>query len=114
MTTLSPTPRSTLTRKKNRAATDRRALYEVLDEAVICHVGLVLDGSSAVLPTGYGRDADRRSLHGSIGPGKLATGTACAGVLPVRTSFGTPIPASYVPSGATVPEHVAGRVFNRD
>ena len=71
MTTLSPTPRSTLTRKKNRAATDRTALYEVLDEALICHLGLVLNGSPVVLPTGYGRDGDTLYFHGSTGAGNL-------------------------------------------
>lgn len=71
MTTLSPTPRSTLTRKKNRAATDRRALHEVLDEALICHLGLVLNGSPVVLPTGFGRDGETLFVHGSTGAGNL-------------------------------------------
>ncbi|NKQ56308.1 pyridoxamine 5'-phosphate oxidase family protein [Amycolatopsis sp. K13G38] len=71
MTTLSPTPRSTLTRKKNRAATDRQALYDVLDAALICHLGLVLNGSPVVLPTGYGRDGDTLYFHGSTGSGNL-------------------------------------------
>ena len=71
MTPLSPTPRSTLTRKKDRAATGRQALYDVLDEALICHLGLVLHGSPAVLPTGYGRDGDTLYLHGSTGAGNL-------------------------------------------
>ncbi|WP_431877515.1 pyridoxamine 5'-phosphate oxidase family protein [Amycolatopsis sacchari] len=71
MSTLSPTPRSTLTRKKDRAATDRQALYDVLDEALICHLGLVLNGSPVVLPTGYGRDGDTLYFHGSTGAGNL-------------------------------------------
>lgn len=71
MTTLSPTPRSTLTRKKHRAVTERQALYDVLDEALICHLGLVLNGSPIVLPTGYGRDGETVYLHGSTGAGNL-------------------------------------------
>lgn len=71
MTTLSPTPRSSLTRKKHRAVADRQALYDVLDEALICHFGLVLNGSPVVLPTGYGRDGDTLYLHGSTGAGNL-------------------------------------------
>ena len=71
MTTLSPTPRSTLTRKKHRAATHREALYAVLDEALICHLGLVLHGSPVVLPTGYGHDGDTLYFHGSTGAGNL-------------------------------------------
>lgn len=71
MTSLSPTPRSTLTRKKDRAATDRAALHEVLDEALVCHLGLVLDGSPVVLPTAHGRDGDTLYFHGSSGSGNL-------------------------------------------
>lgn len=64
---LSPTPRTTLGRKKPRAVTERAALHKVLDGALVCHLGLVIDGSPAVLPTGYGRDGDTLYLHGSTG-----------------------------------------------
>ncbi|MEW2502067.1 pyridoxamine 5'-phosphate oxidase family protein [Amycolatopsis sp. NPDC047767] len=73
MTSLSPTPRTTLGRKKNRAATDRATLHAVLDEALICHLGLVRDGTPLVLPTGYGRDGDTLYLHGSTGAASLRT-----------------------------------------
>lgn len=212
---LSPTARSTLTRKKERAAHDRSALYDVLDRALICHLGLVLNGSPLVVPTAFGRDGGTLYLHGSTGSGNtraaadgtdvcvtvsildgivyarsvnnhsmnyrsavvhgrtrlvsdpaekrhalrviteylspgswdharrpdakelaavsvlaldlteasvkvrsgppgerdddLAHGTAWAGVLPVHTTFGTPVPAPYVPDGAPVPVHVARR-----
>ncbi|TVT32788.1 pyridoxamine 5'-phosphate oxidase family protein [Amycolatopsis rhizosphaerae] len=215
MTQLSPTPRSTLTRYRERAATDRQALYDLLDEAMICHVGLVLDGSPVVLPTGFGRDGDTLYFHGSTGsrnmraaasgvdvcvtvtlldglvyarslnnhsmnyrsavvhgraeavtgreaklralraitdhltPGSwdharevnarelagvtvlalslaeasvktrrgepgddqedLGNHAVWAGVLPVRTTFGEPVPAAYHPAGAPIPDHVAGR-----
>lgn len=215
MTRLSPTPRSTLNRKKERAAPDRQALYDVLDEGLVCHLGLVVNGSPLVLPTGYGRDGDRMYVHGSTGatslraaaegiavcvtvtlldgivyarslnnhsmnyrsavvhgrahaveeraeklhglrvitdhvaPGSwgyarevnakelaavrvlaldlteasvkirtggpsdqaedIATGTAWAGVLPVRTTFGTPVPADYVPADTAVPAHITAR-----
>lgn len=215
MTSLSPTPRSTLNRKKQRAATDRQALYDVLDEGLVCHLGLVLYGAPVVLPTGYGRDGDRLYVHGSTGatsmraatggidacvtvtlldaivyarslnnhsmnyrsavvhgsacpveeraekmhglrvitehlapgswdharevnakelasvevlaldlteasvkirtgppsdePEDVETGTAWAGLLPVRTTFGKPVPAGYVPADSPVPDHVASR-----
>lgn len=64
---LSSTRRSTPNRTKHRTLTDRTALYEVLDAGVICHLGVVLDGSPLVLPTGYGRDGDTLYLHGSTG-----------------------------------------------
>lgn len=68
---LSSTPRTTLGRKKTRAATERAALHEVLDAALTCHLGLVIDGSPVVLPTGYGRDGDTLYLHGSTGARSL-------------------------------------------
>lgn len=64
---LSPTRRSTPNRTKHRTITDRAKLYEVLDSGLICHVGVVLDGSPIVLPTGYGRAGDTLYLHGSTG-----------------------------------------------
>src|SRR3984957_7168231 len=64
-TPLSSTPRSTLRRHRDRAATDRAALYAVLDAGLICHLGVVADGAPVVLPTAYGRDGDTLYLHGS-------------------------------------------------
>ncbi|HWC82272.1 MAG TPA: pyridoxamine 5'-phosphate oxidase family protein [Pseudonocardiaceae bacterium] len=73
-TPLSPTTRSTIARKHDRAATDRAALDEVLDAGLICHLGFVSDGSPVVLPTGYGRDGDTLYLHGSSGARSLRLG----------------------------------------
>jgi hypothetical protein len=42
---LSSTPRSTLTRLRERARTDRADLYAVLDVGLICHLGVVRDGA---------------------------------------------------------------------
>jgi nitroimidazol reductase NimA-like FMN-containing flavoprotein (pyridoxamine 5'-phosphate oxidase superfamily) len=68
---LSPTERTTLGRRKIRAVTDRSALYALLDDALICHLGVVRDGAPLVLPTGYGRDGDTLYLHGSTGASSL-------------------------------------------
>jgi hypothetical protein len=38
---LSSTPRSTLTRHRERSRTNRADLYAVLDAGLICHLGLV-------------------------------------------------------------------------
>lgn len=64
---LSPTPRSTLGRNAARGRTDRAELYAVLDEGLVCHLGLVRDGAPVVLPTAYGRDGGTLYLHGSSG-----------------------------------------------
>ena len=84
MTQLSPTPRSTINRLGERAATDRAALYEVLDAGLICHLAFVMDGAPVVIPTGYGRDGDTLYLHGSTGARSLRAAAAgfevCVGV----------------------------------
>ncbi|MEV6430960.1 pyridoxamine 5'-phosphate oxidase family protein [Nocardia sp. NPDC051463] len=68
---LSPTPRSTPTRAKERARSERAALDAVLDAGLVCHLGVVLGGSPVVIPTVYGRDGDTLYLHGSTGAGNL-------------------------------------------
>lgn len=96
-TPLSPTDRSTIKRGKHRAATERAALHAVLDAALVCHLGVVVDGAPLVLPTGFGRDGDRIFLHGSTGARSLreaATGvpvcvtvTVLDGVVYARSVF---------------------------
>ncbi|MEU0499462.1 pyridoxamine 5'-phosphate oxidase family protein [Nocardia sp. NPDC005998] len=68
---LSPTPRTTLTRSKERGRTDRAELDAVLDAGLVCHLGVLLGDSPVVLPTVYGRDGDTLYLHGSTGAGNL-------------------------------------------
>src|SRR5215467_10579521 len=62
---LSATERTTLRRLRERGSTDRAALHAVLDAALICHMGVVIDGVPVVLPTGYGRIDETMYLHGS-------------------------------------------------
>ena len=68
---LSTTARSTVTRLRERARSDRAELHAVLDAGLVCHVGLVRDGAPVVLPTGYGRIDDTVYVHGSTGAGWL-------------------------------------------
>ncbi|WP_194815959.1 pyridoxamine 5'-phosphate oxidase family protein [Nocardia sp. XZ_19_385] len=75
-TPLSPTPRSTVTRLKDRARTDRADLDAVLDAGLVCHLGVVLGGSPVVLPTVYGRDGNTIYLHGSTGAGNMRAALA--------------------------------------
>ena len=62
---LSSTERTTLHRLRERGQTDRAALHAVLDAGLVCHLGVVIDNSPVVLPTGYGRMQDTLYLHGS-------------------------------------------------
>src|SRR3569833_4646445 len=70
-TPLSSTSRTRVRRLPDRAASDRAALYEGLDAGRICHLGVIVDGSPRVIPTGYGRDGDTLYLHGSTGATSL-------------------------------------------
>ena len=68
MNAASPLPvtdRTRLRRHSERGRTSRAELYEVLDAGMICHFGVIMDGSPVVLPTAYGRRGDTLYLHGS-------------------------------------------------
>ena len=65
MSTFSPTDRTTLKRLPKRGDFDRAAIFAILDEAFICHVGFVVDGKPVVIPTSYVRVADDVYIHGS-------------------------------------------------
>ncbi|GAA2456362.1 pyridoxamine 5'-phosphate oxidase family protein [Actinomadura vinacea] len=80
MKPLSSTARTSLGRLKDRAQTERSALYDVLDEGRICHLGVVVDGSPRVIPTGYGRSGDTLYLHGSTGATSLLAEEVCVTV----------------------------------
>ena len=65
MDRFTPTTRTTLKRLPKRAEYDRAAVYGILDEGFVCHVGFVSDGSPFVIPTGYARIDDSLYIHGS-------------------------------------------------
>ncbi|MBX3277129.1 MAG: pyridoxamine 5'-phosphate oxidase family protein [Acidobacteria bacterium] len=68
-----PTPRTTLKRRPQRAEYDRAAVYRILDEAFICHVGFIVDSRPVVIPTAYGRLGDLLYIHGSAASRMLRT-----------------------------------------
>lgn len=63
---LSRTDRSTVHRLTDRASYERAAAHAILDEGIVAHVGIAVDGQPYVIPMVYGRDADRLLLHGSV------------------------------------------------
>ncbi|MBO2445992.1 pyridoxamine 5'-phosphate oxidase family protein [Actinomadura barringtoniae] len=75
-TPLSSTARTSLGRSRERGRTERADLYDVLDEGMICHLGVVVNGSPRVIPTAYGRVGDTLYVHGSTGASSLAAGPA--------------------------------------
>ena len=99
---LSPTPRSTPRRERERAATERAALYDVLAAALVCHLAVVVDGVPLALPTVFGVDPDGPDrdgtlyLHGSVASRSLVqapgqdlsvTFTVLDGVVLARSGF---------------------------
>ena len=59
------TERTRVVREANRAVYDREAIYKVLDEAFVCHVGFVVDSQPFVIPTMFARVGDFLYFHGS-------------------------------------------------
>lgn len=100
---LSSTPRTTITRHHERGSQERADLFGILDEALVCHVGLVRDGAPVVLPSVHAVDPDGPDeggtlyLHGSVAapwllqaPGAqvCATFTIVDGAVLARSTFG--------------------------
>ncbi len=65
MTTFTPTERTTLKRLPKRGEYDHAAVYQILDEAFLCHVGFVADEKPVVIPTLYARIDNDLYIHGS-------------------------------------------------
>ena len=60
------TPRTTVRRLGKRGAYDRETIEAILDEALICHVGFVVDDQPMVIPTIHARVDDALYFHGSV------------------------------------------------
>lgn len=59
-------PRTRVTRMPSRASYERQAVEEILDEAIVSHVGTVSpDGHPVVIPTLHARTGDWLYIHGS-------------------------------------------------
>jgi nitroimidazol reductase NimA-like FMN-containing flavoprotein (pyridoxamine 5'-phosphate oxidase superfamily) len=61
----SVTERTRLDRMRERGSHDRDVITSILDEALICHVGILDNGHPVVIPMLFARDGDRLYLHGS-------------------------------------------------
>jgi uncharacterized protein len=60
-----PSTRTRVRRLPERGAYDRAAIDEVLDAALVAHLGFVHDGQPFVIPTLHARVGDRVYVHGS-------------------------------------------------
>jgi nitroimidazol reductase NimA-like FMN-containing flavoprotein (pyridoxamine 5'-phosphate oxidase superfamily) len=59
------TERTRVVREANRAVYDREAIYRILDEGFVCHVGFAANGQPFVIPTMFARVGDSLYFHGS-------------------------------------------------
>lgn len=92
-----PSPRTTVKRLPKRGVYDHEAIAAILDEALACHVGFVVDGQPYVIPTIHGRSGDRLYLHGSAASRMLrslsdgipacVTATLIDGLVMARSAF---------------------------
>ena len=78
---LGSTKRTTLHRVPHKEIKDREILYQILDAALVGHVGFIQDGQPFVIPVAIARDGDWLLLHGSKASRlfkTLAGGAPCA------------------------------------
>lgn len=95
--TSAPTERTRVRRLPERAVYGREAIEAILDEAMICHVGFVVDDVPYVIPTIHAREGDTLYLHGSpasrmlrllkLGAPVSVTATIVDGVVVARALF---------------------------
>jgi uncharacterized protein len=65
MTAIEMTDRTRVRRLADRGHYDAATIHAILDEALICHVGFVVDGAPVVIPTIHWREGDTLYFHGS-------------------------------------------------
>lgn len=65
MTVLEMTERTRVRRLPKRGNYELDTIRAILDEALLCHVGFVVDGAPVVIPTIHWRDGDTLYFHGS-------------------------------------------------
>lgn len=73
MEKFTPTERTQVRRLPKRGAYDRKTVYDILDQAFICHVGFTTERGPVVIPTSYGRKDDKLYIHGSAASRMLRT-----------------------------------------
>ncbi len=63
-----------------RALRERSALFQLLDQALVCHLGVIIDGGPLVVPTVFATDPDGPDedgtlyVHGSVAARSLGAG----------------------------------------
>jgi nitroimidazol reductase NimA-like FMN-containing flavoprotein (pyridoxamine 5'-phosphate oxidase superfamily) len=73
MSEIAPSPRTTLKRLPDRGRFSREVVDAILDEALVCHVGFVVEGQPYVIPTIGVRRGESLYVHGSAASRMLRT-----------------------------------------
>ncbi|WP_412557736.1 pyridoxamine 5'-phosphate oxidase family protein [Thalassospira sp. MIT1370] len=58
-------PHTKVVRGPKRASYDRELVHGIIDDALICHVGTVVNGRPAMIPTAHWRVGERIYIHGA-------------------------------------------------
>src|SRR6266700_2333588 len=66
-----PSDRVRVRRMAERGRYERATVHSILDEALVCHIGVVESGSPVVIPTAYARVGDQLYVHGAVGNAAL-------------------------------------------
>jgi nitroimidazol reductase NimA-like FMN-containing flavoprotein (pyridoxamine 5'-phosphate oxidase superfamily) len=72
--TITPTDRSRIRRVPARASYDRAVVEQILDQGVVAHVGLAVEGQPYVMPMVYARRDRELYLHGAAASRLLKAG----------------------------------------
>ncbi len=72
-TSFTETDRTRLRRRRTRGTFDRDAVFSILDEALVAHVGFITPAGPVVLPMTFARLEDRLYLHGAAGNAMLTS-----------------------------------------
>ncbi len=64
MSSTPPSGRAEVKRLPERGAYDKETIYAILDDAMVCHVGLAIDNQPFVIPMTCARSGDRLLVHG--------------------------------------------------
>jgi nitroimidazol reductase NimA-like FMN-containing flavoprotein (pyridoxamine 5'-phosphate oxidase superfamily) len=92
-----PTERTRVRRHAERGSYERALVHAILDEALVCHVGFVVDARPLVIPTAFVRRGEWLYLHGAVAnrmlgalttsPGVCVTVTILDGLVLARSAF---------------------------
>jgi uncharacterized protein len=71
-----PSERTRVRRVHERGRYDRETVFAILDAAMMCHIGYVIDGQPYVTPTLFWREGEKLYWHGSSASRMLRSQTA--------------------------------------